>query len=390
MDLNDKVIYQIFVRNYSKEGTFKSVTNDLKRIKNLGVDIIYLMPINEIGIKERKGKYGSPYASKDYFSISSDLGTLEDLKQLINETHRQGMKIIVDMVFNHTSPDNILTKSCMNYYYLKNGKPGNRVGEWSDIIDLKTEDYEVQSYLISVLKYWANVGFDGFRFDVASIINLELFKRARKELGNDIIFLAESVDADFQTYLLSQNQYCSKDEELYPTFDILYNYNCFRDFERFYKTNDESFLIKAISTINKESEQNPLLLRANCLENHDNPRIASYFNGDVLDALTAFAFFLKGSMFIQYGQERNHDHLPELFEKDPVDWHSLNIDKESFFKELANFKHKHLDSLNNQTIERIDYLVYKVTRWNDNNKIVGLFNFGNKENSIKSFEYKIL
>ena len=147
MKLDNKVIYQVFVRNFSPSGTFKALEDKLSYIHSLGADILYLMPINEIGELNRKGTYGSPYASKDYFSISKDLGSKEDLISLINKTHQLGMKIILDMVFNHTSPDNALTKEHLDYYYLKNGKPGNRVGDWSDIIDLKTEDKEVQDYL---------------------------------------------------------------------------------------------------------------------------------------------------------------------------------------------------------------------------------------------------
>ena len=123
----NEVIYQIFVRNYSVDGGFKAVEDDLPRIKDLGVDIIYLMPINEIGVKNRKGTYGSPYASKDYFSISKDLGTLKDLKSLIKKTHKLKMKIIVDMVFNHTAPDSILFEQHPEFYYKKNGKPGNEL-----------------------------------------------------------------------------------------------------------------------------------------------------------------------------------------------------------------------------------------------------------------------
>ena len=195
----NEIIYQIFPRNYSKEGTFKQITKDLERIRDLGVNIIYLMPIHEIGVKNRKGTYGSPYAIKDYYSISKDLGRLTDFKKLVKETHRFGMKIILDMVFNHTAPDNVLLKNHEDYYYHKNGKLGNRVGDWSDIVDLDTYKKETQDYLLDVLKYWVSLGVDGFRFDVASMIPLSFFKRAREEL-KDTIFIGESIDFNFHDY----------------------------------------------------------------------------------------------------------------------------------------------------------------------------------------------
>lgn len=189
----NSIIYQIFPRNHSKERTFKKIEEDLARISSLGINIIYLMPIHEIGLKERKGKYGSPYAIKDYYSISSDLGNLEDFKSLVNTTHKLGMKIILDMVFNHTSPDNILLQNHESYYYHKDGKVTNKVSKWTDIIDLETSKKETQDYLIEVLKYWTSHEVDGFKFDVASVIPINFFIRARKELGDKIIFIGESV-----------------------------------------------------------------------------------------------------------------------------------------------------------------------------------------------------
>ena len=108
MELANKTIYQVFVRNYSPQGDFRSLENDLPRIRDLGIDILYLMPIHKIGEIGRKGTYGSPYSIQDYYSISPDLGTLEDFVHLVESVHAIGMEIILDMVFNHTARDSIL------------------------------------------------------------------------------------------------------------------------------------------------------------------------------------------------------------------------------------------------------------------------------------------
>ena len=231
MQKSNEIIYQIFPRNHSLEGNFTGIINDLPRIKELGADIIYLMPINEIGKKNRKGRWGSPYASRDYFSISSDLGTLSDFQRLCEETHKLGMKIILDMVFNHTAPDNVLLTEHPEFYFYRNGKLGNRVGDWSDIVDLDVDRIDTQDYLISVLKYWIKQGVDGFRFDVATMIPLKFFTRARQELGKQVIFLAESIDTSFFNWLVSQGYYVTKDEDMVPIFDSLYNYHWIRQFE---------------------------------------------------------------------------------------------------------------------------------------------------------------
>lgn len=315
----NEIIYQIFVRNYSQAGTFEAVKNDLPRLKKLGVDIIYLMPIHEIGIKNRKGTWGSPYAIKDYYSISKDLGNKEDFLSLINDVHKMGMKIIMDMVFNHTSPDSVILQKHPEYYFYKDGKLGNRVGEWSDIIDLDTSRIDTQNYLLDVLKYWISFGVDGFRFDVASMISFDFFKKARKELGDKIIFFAESIDYDFADYLKSMGYSSTPDKDMFPTFDLLYNYSWFRPLERYLKnemTYDslKSIILEDYKYIGDKG------LRIICFENHDTERIASYLDEDRLKDIVLDLTKYKGPLFLYMGQEYGVKYRPNLFEKDPVNW----------------------------------------------------------------------
>ncbi len=331
MKYND-VIYQIFPRNYSVKGTFKDIENDLERIKELGTTIVYLMPIHIIGVKNRKGTYGSPYAIKDYYSISPDLGDLSDFSSLINKTHDLGMKLILDMVFNHTSPDNVLLNDHEDYYFHRNGKLSNRVGDWSDIVDLDTKKEETQRYLIDVLKYWINLGVDGFRFDVASMIPLSFFKRARKELGNEVIFVGESIDYEFADYLKSINDPSTPDDEMYPTFDSLYNYNFLHELHKYIK--GEGPLNIIIERINDDG----LNMRLLSLENHDVERITSILSKEKLEKWLDFFAFIKGQVFIYAGQEYGISHLPELFEKDPVDWSNLDMDIYRVYKSYIDRK----------------------------------------------------
>ncbi len=332
----NEIIYQIFVRNYSQEGTFQAVQQDLDRLKELGVDIIYLMPIHEIGIKNRKGTWGSPYAIKDYYSISKDLGTKDDFISLINSTHKMGMKIIMDMVFNHTSPDSVILEKHPEYYFYRNGKLGNRVGDWSDIIDLDTNRADTQSYLLDVLKYWVSLGVDGFRFDVASMISLDFFKRARSELGKDLIFFAESIDYDFVDYLKSLGYSSTPDIDMYPTFDLLYNYSWFRPFERYLKNEMSYENLKEI--INEDYKYiGNKGLRIICFENHDAERVASFVNEDKLKDIVLDLVKYRGPLFIYMGQEYGVKHRPNLFEKDQVNWEPNNRVLE-IYKEAIKIK----------------------------------------------------
>ena len=137
--LSHQVIYQVYPRNHSDAGTFAGVVADLDRIKDLGVDILYLLPIHPIGEAARKGMLGSPYSIKDYRAINPELGTIDDFKTLINEAHDRGLKVMMDLVMNHTSRDHAWIQTHPEYYYLnKDGKMGNKVGDWSDIQDRKS------------------------------------------------------------------------------------------------------------------------------------------------------------------------------------------------------------------------------------------------------------
>ena len=353
----NEIIYQIFPRNFSNEKPFLSIFNDLPRIKNLGVDIIYLMPIHEIGVLKRKGTFGSPYAIKDYFSISSDLGTLDEFKLLVDKTHKLGLKIILDMVFNHTSPDNVLLKDHEDYYFHRNGKLGNRVGDWSDIVDLDTEKEETQVYLLSVLKYWVSLGVDGFRFDVASMIPLSFFKKARQELGKDIIFIGESIDKDFAKYRRDLGEYVTDDNDMYPTFDSLYNYNYYRELVRYIK--GEGSLEKIVKELNEDKNN----LRLLCLENHDNERIATLIedNSRLINFIDFFAF-IKGQIFIYAGQEYGNKHKPELFEKDAVDFSYYDEELNEAYINAIKYKRNQKEIIDQEfTLINKDTVKVKIT-----------------------------
>ena len=353
------LIYQVFVRNYSKEGTFEAVRKDLPRIQSLGVDILYLLPIHPIGVLARKGTWGSPYAIKDYFAIDESHGTKEDFLRLIEDTHRFGMKIIMDMVFHHTSPDNPLLIEHPEFYFYKNGKPGNRVGDWSDIIDLDTDREDTQEYLLTVLEYWKNLGVDGFRFDVASMIARDFFVKARKRLGEETIFFAESIDHDFAKYLKTTDHPSIPDEEMVPPFNYLYNYNYFRVYERQLK--EGGHCEELAQAMMSDEGCKPEIIRVHCLENHDLPRIARLIQDPKrLEEHVRLFFSLKGHMFLYAGQEYGNDHDVPLFEKDPVDFSYRNPALAAMYERYIQMA-KAMPKIASQHVETIDENTLKLT-----------------------------
>ena len=194
--LQRQVIYSIYVRSHTPEGTFRAVIPDLDRIKALGTDIIWFMPIHPIGVEGKKGSLGCPYANRDYREVNPAYGTMEDFRTLVNEIHARGMKCMIDVVYNHTSPDSTLFREHPEWFYHgADGRPGNKIGDWADVIDLDYGKRELWDYQIESLVMWAGI-VDGFRCDVASFVPLEFWLEARsavEKVNPDCIWLAETV-----------------------------------------------------------------------------------------------------------------------------------------------------------------------------------------------------
>lgn len=169
-------IYQINTRQFTEEGTLKAAEKHLPRLKELGADILWLMPIHKIGEKNRKGTLGSPYSVKDYYSVNPELGTLEDLRHFVSAAHRQGMYVILDWVANHTAWDNNLVKEHPEWYDrdFKGDFRPTPWWDWSDIIDLDYKHEGLRRYMTEALKYWMKeADVDGYRCDVAGFVPVD-------------------------------------------------------------------------------------------------------------------------------------------------------------------------------------------------------------------------
>ena len=226
ISLRGDVIYSIYVRNHTPEGTFRAIVPDLDRIRALGTDIIWLMPIHPIGEKGRKGSMGCPYANRDYRSVNPEYGTMEDFKALVDEIHRRGMKCIIDVVYNHTSPDSVLTVEHPEFFYRKSdGSMGNHVGDWTDVVDLDYTCRALWDYQIESLVKWAGI-VDGFRCDVASFVPVEFWCRARaavEQVRPGCIWLAETVHSGFGQMSRQCGLYSANDYEMFTAFDMEYD-----------------------------------------------------------------------------------------------------------------------------------------------------------------------
>lgn len=319
MNLRNMTLYSVFVRNHA--GTFRGVAEDIPRIRRLGADAVWLLPIHPIGTAQRKGSLGSPYAIADYRQVNPEYGTMEDFRHLADVVHRHGMKLLIDVVYNHTSPDSRLAKEHPEWFYHRpDGCFGNRIGEWSDIIDLDYAQPGLWDYQIGTLKMWAEL-VDGFRCDVAPLVPLAFWQRARREVEQvrpGCIWLAESVEPAFIRANRSRGLVSHSDGELYQAFDICYDYDIYGDFLAYVE--GRASLADYVAALERQESCYPEdYVKLRFLENHDRPRMAFLFSDRTARMnWLAWVFFQKGAALLYGGQEWEATHRPDLFDPDPV------------------------------------------------------------------------
>jgi glycosidase len=206
-------IYQLNTRQFSAEGTFQAAQKELPRLKEMGIDIIWLMPINPIGEKNRKGTLGSPYSIKDYYGVNPEFGTLDDLKAFVKEAHQLGMYVILDWVANHTAWDNNLVTEHPEWYkrdYKGNFRP-TPWWDWDDIIDLDYSKPELRKYMTEAMKYWVKeADIDGYRCDVAGFVPIDFWDNLRIELDaiKPVFMLAEWESRDMHANAFDMTYLC--------------------------------------------------------------------------------------------------------------------------------------------------------------------------------------
>ena len=340
-DLRNLVMYAVFVRQHSAEGTFAGVEADLPRIRALGVDLVWLLPIHPIGEVARKGTLGSPYAIRDYRAVNPEYGTLDDFASLVRTAHGLGMKVMIDVVYNHTSPDSRLVAEHPEFFHQDaGGRPVTTVPEWSDVIDLRHGNAGLTEELIATLEDWARLGVDGFRCDVASLVPVAFWREARARLARvrpGVVWLAENVHAAWVAERREAGLPASSDSELYDAcFDLEYDYDIWPLWMRVVR--GEVPVRRYLEILRFQDCIYPAtFVKMRCVENHDQVRITELApSPPQAKAWTAFEAFNRGAFLIYAGQEAAADHRPSLFEADKVTWNGYPLSP--FIKRLAALK----------------------------------------------------
>jgi len=336
-------IYQIFLRNFTPEGTFTAAMPRLAGVAAMGFDWICLTPIHPIGVESRKGKLGSPYAISDYRAIDPALGTMDDFRAFLAAAHGLGLKVMMDVVYNHTSPDSVLARENPEWFLREasTGALGRKCADWSDVVDL---DYgsspQLWVELMSILVGWRKEGVDGFRCDVASLVPVDFWKQARQRVNQydpglrreryPLAWLAESVHPNFLKKMREAGHGAWSEPELHSVFDLTYDYDGWERLEKVWA--GERGAAEYLDYLYTQETLYPARARKiRFLENHDQMRAPARFGregtardgGEArLEAWTLFMQFIPGITFAYMGQECAIGHKPDLFEKDPVDWAS--------------------------------------------------------------------
>jgi glycosidase len=361
----DAVLYQIFVRAFTPEGTLSAAAQKLPDLKEMGVSLIYLMPIHPIGEVNRKGSLGSPYSVRDYMAIDPTLGTEADLKAFVDKAHGLNMRVIMDLVANHTAWDSVLATQHPDWYAKTTDgkfKPPNP--DWTDVIQLDHQNPAVLQYFVDVASHYMQAdGIDGFRCDYSVGVPVAFWKQWRaalKQVNPDVFLLSENDDAPLAT-----------------AFDATYDQDTYKNILTAALSHDPSSLLVVPLNDRKDFGQNRL--RTRFLENHDHNRVAKPFTllGNALNAATTYLLTTDDIPFIENGQEVGVTQTLALFEPDKIKWEIGRPALKEQFKKLltirnANAALRHGDIADAQSSEKS---VLAFTRNGPEGSVLVLINF---------------
>ena len=329
--LPDAVIYELNIRQATAEGTLAAAEAKLPELKDLGVDVVWLMPLYPIGIEGRKGSLGSYYAIRDYCDVNPEFGTLEDFDHFVEAAHSQGLKVIIDWVANHTSPDHPWVTGKDSDWYVRDAE-GKTIVEydWTDIAKLNYANADMRAEMEKSMRFWLDRGIDGFRCDVAYQVPADfwgpVFERFRNDYPRELFFLAEGEEP----WLAEAGFDCTYAWRLHHLLNDIAQGKA-----------DADSLLGYIEWNNKEFGPNH---RLTFTTNHDeNAWSGTEFErmGDAWKAMTVLCWTLPGSQPLLYtAQEVGYDHRFQFFEKDPMpDWHHNAAT--DFYAYLNALKHSH-------------------------------------------------
>lgn len=396
----NRVIYEVFVRNFSPEGDLKGVEAQIPRLKDLGVDVVWLMPIYELGDTGKWGAYSSPYAIKDYMKIDPDNGTEEDLRDLVKTIHDNGMEIWFDWVGNHTAMDNVWVKSHPEFYTKIDGDFVHPFGGvWKDVYELDRDNEAMQDSMVKAMQYWVDeFDIDGYRCDYASGPSTELWRKTSERVlknGKRIAWLAEDSNKpslvkngyfdynycwDFQEKVLKgfANEGLPRLPELKRASELLST--------RGITKGEAKAPEDTITDPYKVGSRMVYLVNHDVLQDQGGSEDIVY--GKYIKPLTVLQFTIYGMPLIYNGQEIQYKSggRVSLAERTPIDWSKPDTTMTNLIKKLTRLKHTHPAlSIGKQSraysgiLTSADEAVYAYKLSSGTDEVVVMLNFGEED-----------
>ncbi len=371
-------LYQINTRQFTPEGSFRAAEGQLPRLKELGVDILWLMPIYPIGQLHRKGILGSPYAISDYMKVNPEFGSLEDFKHFVDTAHQLGLHVILDWVGNHTAWDNVLRTNHPDWYEkdaMGNPHPTPWY-DWDDIIDLDYNSPALRRYMTQAMRYWVkDLGVDGYRVDAAGLIPQDFWDHVSKELRaiKPVFMLAEWESRDMHAKAFDASYAWTWWDALRNITDgkadatSLYTYYAWN--QKFYPKQAYRLLYTT---------------------NHDkNAWDGTEFEifGPAVDSAIVFSFISEGMPLIYNGQEAGNRKRLAFFDRDPIQWQASPdaAHYQNLYKKLLTLKKKNTALWNGesgatmqQVINNAPKSLFSFVRENSKDKVFAVFNLSAK------------
>ncbi|MBF9142271.1 alpha-amylase family glycosyl hydrolase [Hymenobacter properus] len=337
-------IYEVNVRNFTPEGTFRAFEAHLPRLQEMGVSIVWLMPVHPIGEVGRKGSLGSPYAVRDYFGVNPEFGTLADLRHLVHTAHGLGMKVILDWVANHTSRDNaLITKHPDWYQHDANGQLVPPVPDWTDVVALDYTNQEMRRYMTEALAYWLReADIDGYRCDVAGLVPTDFWDEARPVLDAiKPVFMLAEWDELYPSGGLTWEEFNSDTRLLERAFNMTFGLRLHYLLDRIAEGHAPLADIDIYLAAEREKYP-PSVYLMHFTSNHD----VNSWDGTEYERLGPLALpfavltaLLPGMPMLYSGQEAALNRRLAFFDRDTIDWNSYPL--QDFYTRLLQLKQTH-------------------------------------------------
>lgn len=374
----DAVIYEVNVRQYTKEGTFNAFSEHLQTLKDMGITTLWFMPIHPISETKRSGVLGSYYSITDYRAVNPEFGTAEDFKALVDKAHDMGFKVMLDWVANHTGWDCAWIEEHPEWY------TKNSAGEiispeglgWPDVADLNFDNMEMRAEMIECMKYWVQeYDIDGFRCDYATGVPLEFWEDARA-----------AIEEIKPVYMLAEDHLV--EDLLNEAFDFNYNWNLYDAMREVARDTKKANVLKIYIPTDFPDGTYTL----NFMDNHDKNSwehtIMGAFGSEPMVAMFSFMYTIPGAPLIYSGDEIGLDHNIAFMERDPIDWESTEYDYRELLGELSNIKSTNPALHNGNYGGAINYYdldnknIFSFYREKDGNAVKCIFNLSKREQTI--------